>query len=93
VDLTQGFGSAEIAMVSAAFIHTIVYVCFVWIVSTSGAVFACQVAYIVTISGVFISAIFLDESYSGWVWLALVLMLCGLAMVQPRDIKLEAKTV
>ena len=86
VDLTKGFGPPEIALVCAAFIHTVVYVSFVWIVGVSGAVFACQVAYIVTISGVFISAVFLGEAYSGWVWAALVLMLCGLAMVQPRDI-------
>ncbi len=86
VDLTKSFGPPEIALVSAAFIHTVVYVSFVWVVSVSGAVFACQVAYIVTISGVSISAIFLGETYSGWVWAALVLMLCGLAMVQPRDI-------
>lgn len=47
--------------------------------------FASQMAYVVTVSAVLFSALTLSEIYSGWVWSALVLMLAGLALVQPRD--------
>ena len=89
VDLTQTFGSAEIALICSSFIHAAVYVSYVWMVNISGAVFAGQVAYIVTIAGVFYSAMLLGEIYSGWVWTSLVLMIGGLALVQPRDVQSE----
>lgn len=87
VDITAQWGMAEIALIASASIHAFVYVAYIWMVNVSGAVFACQVAYIVTIAGVFYSALFLHESYSGWVWASLVLMICGLVLVQPRDTK------
>ena len=89
VDLSANFGSAEVALICSSLIHAVVYVGYVWTVNVSGAVFACQVAYIVTIAGVFYSAIFLGESYSGWVLASLALMICGLALVQPRNTKTE----
>lgn len=85
VNITLSWGAAEIALVCSATIHALVYVAYIWMVNVSGAVFACQVAYIITIAGVFYSSIFLNESYSGWVWSSLALMICGLALVQPRD--------
>ncbi len=91
VDLTDSFGPAEIALVCSSLIHAVVYVGYVWMVNVSGAVFACQVAYIVTISGVFYSAMFLNETYSGWVWASLILMICGLVLVQPRNFEVRAK--
>ena len=51
----------------------------------AGAVFASQVSYVVTLAGVFLSALILGEAYSGWVWAALTLMIGGLALVQPRS--------
>lgn len=87
VDITAQWGMAEIALIASASIHAFVYVAYIWMVNVSGAVFACQVAYIVTIAGVFYSALFLHESYSGWVWASLVFMICGLVLVQPRDTK------
>ena len=89
VDITAPWGKAEIALICSALIHAFVYVAYIWMVNVSGAVFACQVAYIVTIAGVFYSALFLSESYSGWVWLSLVLMMCGLVLVQPRDTQVK----
>ena len=89
VDITKPWGAAEIALICSALIHSFVYVTYIWMVNVSGAVFACQVAYIVTIAGVFYSALFLNESYSGWVWTSLALMICGLALVQPRDTRAE----
>ncbi len=65
-------------------IHAAVYTGYVWLVSQAGAVFAAQVAYLVTGSGVLWSMALLGERYSGWVWAALLLILAGMFLVQPR---------
>ena len=46
-------------------------------------VFTAQISYVVTLTGITNSMLFLGESYSSWVWLAVSLMLVGLALVQP----------
>jgi drug/metabolite transporter (DMT)-like permease len=47
-------------------------------------VFASQVSYIVTGSGVIWAMVILDERFSSWIWAALAVMLLGLALVSPR---------
>jgi len=84
VDLTQRWGAPEWALVASSVLHAIAYTGYIWLVGIAGPVFTSQIAYVVTISGVLISAVALKENYSGWVWAALVLMICGLALVQPR---------
>ncbi|HEY5700634.1 MAG TPA: EamA/RhaT family transporter, partial [Gammaproteobacteria bacterium] len=61
------------------------YTGYIWLVGASGPIFSSQISYVVTLSGVFLSAVILSESYSPWVWLALILMIAGLALVQPRQ--------
>ncbi|WP_108815275.1 DMT family transporter [Loktanella sp. Alg231-35] len=75
---------ADFTMVLSAVIHVLVYAGYVWLIGRTGAVFAGQVAYIVTGSGVLWAMPLLGESYSLWVWLALVFMALGLMLVQPR---------
>jgi len=84
IDLTGPWGAAEQALVLSALFHALAYIGYIWLVGVAGPVFSSQIAYVVTIAGVLISALALQESYSGWVWTALVLMLAGLALVQPR---------
>jgi drug/metabolite transporter (DMT)-like permease len=84
VDLFEPWGQPEWALLGSSMCHVVAYAGYIWLVGMTGAVFASQVAYVVTLSAVFLSALVLNESYSGWVWSALVLMIAGLAMVQPR---------
>ena len=67
----------------------VAYTGYIWLVGRAGAVFASQVAYVVTLGGVLLSALFLGERYSAWVWSALALMIAGLALVQPRRARLN----
>jgi drug/metabolite transporter (DMT)-like permease len=53
-------------------------------VDRAGAVFAAQVSYLVTGFGVLWSMMILSERYSPFIWAALVLVLLGVALVQPR---------
>lgn len=75
---------ADFTMVFSSVIHVIVYAGYVWLVGRSGAVFAGQVSYLVTAFGVLWAMLLLRETYSLWVWGALVCMALGLMLVQPR---------
>jgi drug/metabolite transporter (DMT)-like permease len=84
VDLSVRWQSAEWAILIQSVLHGIAYSGYVWLVGRAGSVFAAQVGYLVTGFGVLWSIVLLDETYSGWIWMALVLMMVGLTLVQPR---------
>jgi len=77
-------GLADAAMAAAALLGVAAYTGHVALLRSAGAVFAAQVAYVVTGSGVLWAMLLLGERYSGWVWAALGLLLAGLFLVQPR---------
>ncbi|SOH94147.1 EamA-like transporter family protein [Monaibacterium marinum] len=74
----------EYAILASGILHVAAYSGYIWLVGWAGPVFAAQVAYLVTGSGVVWSMLLLGERYSPWVWAALLLMLVGVALVQPR---------
>jgi drug/metabolite transporter (DMT)-like permease len=80
----RSWGAAEWAMIGAAAVNTAAYTGYVWLIGRAGAVFAAQVSYLVTLFGVGWAIVLLGERYSFWVWGAMILMLLGLALVQPR---------
>jgi len=84
IDITRPWGNPEVALVASSVIHALTYCGYIWLVGFGGAVFSAQIAYPVTLSGMFFSILLLDETYSNWVWAALVMVIIGLAMVQPR---------
>lgn len=78
------YGRPDIALFLSSVIHTVTYVTYVWLVGKAGPVFASQVGYVVTISGISWAMILLDERY-GWMFIvAIVLTLVGVFLVQPR---------
>lgn len=83
IDPTAAFGPEERAIGLIALAHCVAYVGYIWLVGRAGSVFASQISYIVTASGVFWSIVLLGERYGGWVWLALVLIFAGLTLVRP----------
>lgn len=85
IDPTVGMGRPEWALVASSVIHAAVYSAYVWMVGRSGSVFASQVSYVVTGSGVIWAMLLLSERYSLWVWGALVIMLLGVFLVRPRE--------
>ena len=80
----RGWGLAEWAVTATAVLSPLAYAGYVALLRATGPVFAAQVSYFVTGSGVVWAMLFLGERYSGWVWAALVLMFAGLFLVQPR---------
>ena len=77
-------GRVEWALIASSALHALLYASFVWLAAHAGAVFASQSSYIVTVSGVVWAMVILGERFSPWVWAAAAVMLCGLALVQPR---------
>ncbi len=77
------FGPAEWALVVSSIAHAVAYSGFMWLIGFAGIVFSTQIAYVVTMAAILIAIVFLGEVYSGWVWMAIGLMLSGLLLVQP----------
>ncbi len=84
IDPRTAWNGPEYALVLSSVIHVCVYTAYVWLVSRAGSVFAAQVSYVVTGSGVLWAMLLLGESYSLWVWAALALILLGMTLVRPR---------
>ena len=72
-------------LVAMALISVFAYASFIYLISRTGPVFASQMAYVITISGVFWGILILSEAHAGWIWLSLLVMLAGLFLVQPRQ--------
>ena len=77
------WGPAEFAITASSLIHSIIYISYIWLIGKAGVIFASQVSYIYTASGIGFSIILLGEGYSLFVWAAVILMLMGLMMVRP----------
>ena len=84
VPLNWPWRSVEWAIVGMAAINVFSYSLFVYLVGANGPVFASQMAYIVTVSGVLWGLLIFEEHHSAWIWGALAVMLIGLTLVTPR---------
>ncbi len=93
IDLSTPWGQPEWALLASSLLHVVAYTSYISLVGKTGPVFSSQIAYVVTVAGVFLSALVLEESYSTWVWAALAVMLSGLALVQPRRAVKRAEAV
>ncbi len=80
----DGIGVPELALTLSGILHVVAYVGYVWLVSQAGSVFASQVAYVVTPAGVITSILFLNERPSYFIYAALLILMIGLVMVQPK---------
>lgn len=83
-------GRDDLALTLSSALHALLYATYVWLAATAGAVFAAQSSYLVTAAGMLWAMVLLGERPSVTVWLALGVMLAGLALVQPRE---RVKTV
>ncbi len=83
VDIAR-LGPPEQAIIASSALHMGAYFGFIWLIGQAGPVFASQVAYVVTGSGVILGMIVYAERHSPWFWAALALMFAGLALVKPK---------
>jgi len=83
VPITWVLSSAGLAILAIAVFSAIAYIMFFYTIKTAGPVFASQCAYLVTLSGVLWGIVIFAEVHSVWVWLSVVVMMAGLALVTP----------
>ena len=87
-DMTVSFtGTWDIshwAILGSAMGHVAAYSGYLWLLGRAGAVFTSQIGYVVTLSGVIGAIVMLGESYGLSVWLAVAMMLFGVALVRPK---------
>lgn len=85
VSLTVAWTRTEWSIVAMAIISSLAYMLYLMVLKTSGAVFASQTGYVVTLAGVAWGMVIFGERHSAWVWLSLTLMMIGLGLVTPRE--------
>ena len=85
ININFPFQKIELSIIALGFITAVAYTFFIYLISNAGAVFASNVGYVVTISGVIWGMIIFKESHSFWVWLSLITMIIGLFLVSPRS--------
>lgn len=78
------FGKPEIALFISTLIHIACYAGYLYLLRHTGAIFASQISYVVTLSGVLWGMIIFRETHNAWVWLALAAAITGLALVNQR---------
>ncbi len=82
--LPEALGREEAALAACAVLHVGAYLGFVSLIGRAGPVFASQVGYVVTASGILWGMAVYAERHSLWVWGALALVFLGLALVRPK---------
>lgn len=83
VSLNTPWDLSRWAIVGSAVGHVIAYCGYLFLLSRAGAVFTSQIGYVVTLTGIIGAIIFLGESYGYTVWVAVAMMLLGVALVRP----------
>ncbi len=81
----SGWTAIEFSIVAMGLVNVVSYAAFIYLIAIGGPVFASQMAYVVTLSGVLWGIALFSETHSAWVWAALIVMLTGVALVKPVD--------
>jgi drug/metabolite transporter (DMT)-like permease len=82
--ITFPFDELSWAIILISIINVTAYTLFIFTIANSGPLFASQVGFLVTLSGIFWGVFLFGEQHSSWVWGSLITMLVGLMLVSPR---------
>ena len=77
----QDFTIGDQALIAYGLVTIGTFILYFTVVALAGAVYLAQVGYITTLMGLGWGALFYGEEPSAWVWLAVVLVFAGLALV------------
>ena len=84
VPLFGPWGELQWAATGMALASGFAYTLYLVTIRTAGPVFASQTAYVITLAGVLWGMVLFDERHSALIWIALVLLFFGVALVRPR---------
>ena len=77
----------SLAAVGLGIISATCYCLYIYLVDQAGPVFTSQTANVVTLAGVAWGILIFGDTHSFWIWLSLVTIMIGLALVRPRTKK------
>jgi drug/metabolite transporter (DMT)-like permease len=80
------WGAVQWAATGTGVLSGLAFTSLLYVIRTSGPVFASQSAYIITLSGVMWGMILFGERHSAYIWGALILTMIGCALVRPRTL-------
>lgn len=80
----EPWGRMQWAATGTGILSGLCFTILLYVIRTSGPVFASQAAYLITLCGVMWGMILFNELHSAYIWVALALTLIGCAMVRPR---------
>lgn len=85
--VTEPWGTMQWAATGIGVLSGTAFTLLLYVIRTSGPVFASQTAYLVTLAGVGWGILLFDEQHSAYVWAALALTILGAILVGPRTPK------
>ncbi len=80
----------DLALLGVAIVTVLDYFLFMFLMARAGPVFTSQAAYVVTLAGVGWGMLLFGESHSIWIWIALIMALLGVSLVQPKRLSSQA---
>ena len=84
MDIAVPWQQAHWASLAMLLVNAFSYTLFLHVLQRTGPVFAAQATYVVTVTGVLWGMALFGETHSAWVWLALLALLAGMALVRER---------
>jgi drug/metabolite transporter (DMT)-like permease len=83
--LWRDFGLANGLILLHMVFTSITFVMFFTLLKRAGPVYFSQVAYLITVTAVVLGIVLFDERHSSWVWGALAVVFCAVALVNWRQ--------
>lgn len=80
----EPWGRMQWAATATGVLSGLCFTTLLYVIRTSGPVFASQAAYLITIAGVMWGMVLFGERHSVFIWAAFALTLIGCALVRPR---------
>ena len=88
--VTQTWGTAQWAATGTGVLSAAAYTTLLYVIRTSGPIFATQSAYIITLAGMAWGMALFGERHSIYIWSAMALTFIGIGLVKPRGLRLDA---
>ncbi len=85
IPLKLPFSLLEYSLLSLGIIEAICFSLLMYLIVRSGPLFASQVGYLVTLSGIIWGIIIFDEVLSISIWVAVLLLFIGIYLVKPKE--------
>lgn len=84
VPVLTPWGQLQWAATGAGVLSAVAFTCLLYVIKTSGPVFASQTAYIITLAGVAWGMVLFGEQHSAYVWTSLALTVLGATLIRPQ---------